>query len=101
MKMEDKCATCQKPVEDAEKAMECDFCDQWEHLDCVRQRERPTEGLYQELMHCHLKPILYVCSCCRRKGPVPQRIYQLEKELARVDESRSASAHLLEERGIN
>ena len=84
-------------MEDADKAMECDFCNQWEHLACVRRRERPSEGLYQELMHCHIKSVLYVCSCCCRKGPMPQCLCQLEKKLARVDKSWLASAHYLEE----
>jgi len=93
-KMEDNCVTYQKPVEDDDKALECDFYNQWEHLNFVRQRERSTEGLYQELLYCHLKSVLHVCSCCHWKGSMPQRIYQLEEERARVGESRLASTFI-------
>ena len=96
--MTDQCVTCGKTVEEAEDALSCDLCSQWEHVCCVRQRERPSEALYQALVHCNTKSLMYVCSCCRRQGPVAQRLFQYEKEAARANDERLASARLLEER---
>jgi len=41
---------------------------------------------------------MYVCTCCRRYGPVSQRLFQYEKELAHANDERLASARQLEER---
>ena len=94
----DQCVTCKKAVDESQEAMSCDLCNQWEHVGCVRKRERPSQALYNALIECHTKTIMYVCTCCRRHGPVSQRLFQYEKELARVNDERLASARQLEER---
>ena len=40
---------------------------------------------------------MYVCSCCRRQGPVALRLFQYEKETAHANDEPLASARLLEE----
>ena len=94
----DQCATCGKTVGETQEALSCDLCSKWEHVCCVRQRERPSEALYQALVDCNTRCLMYVCSCCRRQGPVAQRLFQYEKETARANDERLASARLLEER---
>ena len=88
----DQCVTCKKAVDESQEAMGCDFCNQWEHVGCVRKRERPSQALYNALIECHTKTLMCVCTCCRRHGPVSQRLFQYEKELARVNDERLASA---------
>ena len=67
-------------------------------MGCVRQADRPSETLYDALIECHSSSLLYVCSCCRRQGPLPKRFLQLELERARASEERLAIARLLQER---
>lgn len=94
----DPCVSCKAEVEEAHQALSCDICNKWEHVGCVRQADRPSEALYTALVECQSKALLYVCSCCRRQGPVPQRLFQLDMERARANDERLASAQLLEQR---
>ena len=95
---QDQCATCGKTVGETEDPLSCDLCSKWKHVCCVRQRERPSEALYQALVDCNTRFLMYVCSCCRRQGPIAQRLFQYEKETARANNEWLASACLLEER---
>ena len=56
----DQCSTCGKTVEETQEALSCDLCSQWEHVRCVRQRERPSGALYQALVECNIKCIMYM-----------------------------------------
>ena len=94
----DQCSTCGKIVGETQEALSCDFCSKWEHVCCVRQRERPSEALYQALIKCNIKCIMYICSCCRRQGSIAQRLFQYEQQLACANDERPASARLIEER---
>lgn len=33
--MDSLCVSCKKPTTVDEKAMLCDMCDSWEHVDCL------------------------------------------------------------------
>ena len=94
----DPCVTCKAEVGGNHRALRCDICNQWEHVGCVRQADRPSEVLYTAITECYSHSLLYVCSCCRRQGPVPKRLLQLELERARANNERLASARQLEER---
>ena len=94
----DQCVTCGKAVGETHDALNCDLCSKWEHVCCVRQRERPSEVLYKALVNCNTKCLMYVCSCCQRQGPIVQKLFQYEKEIARVNDELLASTCLLEER---
>ena len=65
------------------------------------QRERPSEALYQALVECNIKCIMYICSGCRRQGPITQRLFQYEKEIAHANDEWLASARVLEERELH
>ena len=95
--MTNQCVMCRKTEEEAQDSLSCDFCSQWEHVCCVRQRERLSEALYQAIVHCNTKSLMYVCSCFQRQGPVAQRLFQYEKETAYANNEWLASMHLLEE----
>ena len=94
----DPCVTCKAEVGENHRALRCDICNQWEHVGCVRQADRPSEALYTAITECYSHSLLYVCSCCRRQGPVSKRLLQLELERARANDERPASARQLEER---
>ena len=81
----DLCVTCKSVVEVDHRAMECDLREQWEHMCCVKECDRPSDDLYDALMKSiGSKAILYVCTRCRRKGSVAKRLLEKELELTRV-----------------
>jgi len=59
-----KCSTCSETVEMDEKAIQCDFCEKWEHLEYVREADRPSEEIYVVMAACSVKCIMYCCSRC-------------------------------------
>ena len=93
----EQCVVCKKVVEEEENALECDLCDQWEHVSCIRPVDRPTESLYRALIESTSKAIVYVCSQCRKRGSVAKRLCKYEYESERACEERLASARALDE----
>ena len=77
------CSLCGKAVQDSDKAINCDVCDTWEHQNCVRQADRLSEELYQNITLCNSKSIVYVCTGCREKGSLGKRLLKCEFESAR------------------
>ena len=61
-----QCIVYKKRVEDEEQYLECDLCDQWEHMECVWSVDTPSESMYKALIENRSKAILYVCSHCRQ-----------------------------------
>ena len=74
----------------------CDICNWWEDVGCVRQADRPSEALYDALIECHTKSLMYVCSR-RREGPVPKQLLKLELERVCADDEQLASVRQLEQ----
>ena len=93
-----KCVTCQEKVSSEDIAILCDLCESWEHVPCISQSEGPSEGLYEAMMSCHSKAIVFACTNCRRRGSIVKRLMQHEYESARAEDERLASARLLEQR---
>ena len=91
--MANQCVSCKKDVEDEESAIECDLCDKWEHILCVRSAERPTESMYQALMANRSKAILYICTQCRKRGSISKRPCKHDMEYECACGERLASAH--------
>ena len=95
--MENRCVSCKEEVGEEDKAVECDLCDQWEHMLCVRSADRPTESMYQALMENRSKAILYICTQCRKRGSIAKRLCKHDLEYERACEERLASARALNE----
>ena len=57
-------AGCGKPVTPASKALACEFCNQWCHLDCDT---RVPSKMYAEVSKC--EAIVYMCRKCRIINP--------------------------------
>ena len=66
--MDYPCVVCKKDVSNTDKAFQCDCCEDWEHVECVRECERPDDTLYEALVSCRTKSILVVCTRFRKKG---------------------------------
>ena len=93
----DVCGTCGLEVEAEQPAMECDICEKWEHVECVRRPDRIESGLYAALIASPSKALLYCCTTCRRKGSIVKQLYKLQSELAVAHEQRLASARAVDE----
>ena len=96
--MDNKCVTCQEEVSSEDRAILCDLCESWEHVSCIRQSERPSEGLYEAMVSCRSKAIVFACTNCRRRGSIVKRLMQHEYEGARAEDERLTSARPLERR---
>ena len=100
----DPCVTCKREVEPDHQAIECDYCEEWEHVECVKERDRPSEELYQALVRCRsIKTIQFVCSRCWKKGSVMKRMLEkdceltcVSSELTRATDEKLASTRQLE-----
>ena len=92
----DDCVICKKTTKEEDRAMECDLCEGWEHVGCVRQSDRLSHELYEALITCQSKALLYVCTRCRKKGSVIKRLHEYEVENTRAHEQRLASVQMSE-----
>ena len=87
---------CKREVEPDHQAIECDYCEEWEHVECVKECDRPSEELYQALVKCRsTKTIQFVCSRCRKKESVMKRMLEKDCELTHVS---SELAHATDEK---
>ena len=47
----DTCRTYGNEVEPEQPALECDVCERWEHMECVRRLDKIDKGLYAALLN--------------------------------------------------
>ena len=66
------------PVGAEAVAIQCDFCEEWEHLKCIREPDRPSERMYVGMAVCLVKCIMYYCSHCQSKGSITKCLVKLE-----------------------
>ena len=43
------CVTCNKEIQIRDQAIQCELCKSWEHINCIREVDRISEGLYAML----------------------------------------------------
>ena len=94
--MENSCVTCSKDVGVEDQALMCDLCEKWEHVECIRLSDRPTEALYTELVRCRTRSLIVLCTKCRTNGSIMKRLVECEYQCARANDERLASARQLE-----
>ena len=94
----DLCGTCKKEVAESDHAMECDLCEAWKYIACLREADQPDEELYQPLVRSRSKNIVYVCSGCRKWGSIFKRLCKLEMESECLASEQLASMHVVDER---
>ena len=83
------CETCGLEVEAHQAAIECDICEKWAHVECVRRPDRIESSLYAALMANPSKALLYCCTTCRCKGSIVKQLY---KFTIRIGGSAQAAA---------
>ena len=76
----EQCVVYKKNIEDKEQALECDLCNQWEHVSCVWSVDRPSKVMYEALTENRSKAILYVRSRCRKQDSVSKCLCKFELE---------------------
>ena len=67
----DKCITCKVEVKNEDQALQCDLCEGWEHIHCIKMCDIPSQACYEALMQTPCKALLFTCSWCKRKGSYP------------------------------
>ena len=95
--MDYPCVVCKEDVGNSDKAFQCELCEDWEHVDCIRECERPDSTLYDALVRCRTKCLSFICTRCRKKGSLVKQFMKCEFELAHAQDKRLASARLLEQ----
>jgi len=92
------CVSCTKEVQINDYAIQCELCKSWEHIKCIREVDRPSEGLYAMLCELQCNTLWAVCSVCRGKGSITQKLSELETRLVLMDHQQQMSKLLLEEK---
>jgi len=98
MAYEDACVTCGKEVKEEDKALQCDLCEMWEHLKCIKVCDRPSHECYAALSQSVCKSLFFYCTKCRRKCTLAQRLLHAEVSLKSVQIQRNLYDQLLEEK---
>ena len=93
--MTSQCVSCKNNVGVEDKAILCDLCEQWEHVACMKQSDRPSEALYEAMVSCRSKALLFSCTACRKEGSIVKRLMKHELECARAEYERLASARAM------
>ena len=92
------CTTCQEEVQDHDQALQCELCEQWEHVECIKVCDRPSEELYTVLSVASSKAIMFTCTSCRRKGTLARCLAEAEITLSILHTQLSVYEQLLRER---
>ena len=92
------CVTCKKEVEIRDKAVQCELCRSWEHINCIREIDRISEGLYAMLCEVQCNALWAVCSTCRGKGSPVHKLQELETRLVIMEHQQQVNKLLLDEK---
>ena len=85
------CVSCTKEVQTEDHAIQCELCKSWEHITCIREVDRPSEGLYAMLCEVQCNALWAVCSGCRGKGSMNQKIQDLETRILFMNHQQQMS----------
>lgn len=88
------CTNCQEGVTDEDMALECDICEEWEHVSCLRGPDKLNKTLYRALTNYQSIVCIHYIIDVIKRGCYPSICISLN---ALVDEQRLASECLLEE----
>ena len=89
--MTSQCVSCKNNVGVEDKAILCDLCEQWEHVACMKQSDRPSEALYEAMVSCRSKELLFSCTACRKEGSIVKQLMKHELDRARAEDEQLAS----------
>ena len=68
-KLTDQCITCGVDVKDEDQALQCDLCEGWEHINCIRMCDRPSQACYDALTQTPCNLLLFTCSRLSARVP--------------------------------
>ena len=72
--MTSQCVSCKNNVGVEDKAILCDLCEQWEHVACMKQSDRPSEALYEAMVSCRSKALLFSCTACQKEESIVKQL---------------------------
>ena len=90
------CVTCTKEVQIKDHAIQCELCKSWEYINCIREVDRPSEGLYAMLCELQCNALWCICSVCRGKGSITQKVHELETRILLMDHQHQISKLLMD-----
>ena len=93
------CVTCTQQVEIKDHAIQCELCKSWEHINCIREVDRPSEGLYAMLCELQCNTLWAICSICRGKGSITQKVHELETRVILLDHQQQMTI-LLQKKNV-
>ena len=96
MANEDACVTCGEGVKEEDEALQCDLCEVWEHLRCIKVCNRPYYECYSVLIQSVSKVLLFVSTNCRCKGILVWRLLYAELVLESAQVQKGLYEQLLE-----
>ena len=92
------CVTCNKEVQIRDQAIQCELCKSWEHINCIREVDRISEGLYAMLCEVQCNALWAVCSNCRGKGSLIHKLQELETTVVIMEHQQQMNKLLLDEK---
>ena len=92
------CITCNKEVQIRDQAIQCELCKSWEHINCIREVDRISEGLYAMLCEVQCNALWAVCSNCRGKGSLIHKLQELETRVVIMEHQQQMNKLLLDEK---
>ena len=92
------CVSCTQQVDIKDHAIQCELCKSWKHINCIREVDRPSEGLYAMLCEVQCNILCAVCSICRGKGSITQKVHELETRVILLDHQQQMSKLPLQEK---
>ena len=60
MAYEDACVTCGEEVKEDNEALQCDLCEVWEHLKCIKVCIRPSHECYVAITQSVCKSLVFI-----------------------------------------
>jgi len=75
---EDTCVTCGEEVKEEYEALQCDLCEVWEQLNCIKVCDRPSHQCYVALAQSICKSPVFNCMKYRRKGTLVRQLLHVE-----------------------
>ena len=68
-------------VKEEDGALQCDLCEVWERLRCIKVCDRPSHECYSVLIQSVSKALLFVCTKCGRKSTLARQLLHAELAL--------------------
>ena len=88
--------TCNKEVQIRDQAIQCELCKSWEHINCIKEVDRISEGLYTALCEVQCNALWAVCSNCQGYGSLIHKLQELETRVAIMEYQQQMNKLLLD-----